>query len=180
MARANADGYIAMIAPTTVMVNNLLLFKNLPYDPIKDFTPIGMVSEAVLVVAVSNQSGIRTMQDLVARAKKEPGKLFYGTTGIGSTHHLGGILFAGIIGLLAMGILLMFFHAPMLSLLYALAGVVIFSGFVLYDTSELMHRVGPNDTTAAAISLYIDFMGLFYMILRLLLELNGGGSRRSN
>ena len=98
VARAAPDGYTIMYGATNSQVYRVFLAKNVPYDPIKDFTPIGMVSEAVLVVAVSNQSGIRTMQDLVARAKKEPGKLFYGTSGVGTSHHLSAELLQTVIG----------------------------------------------------------------------------------
>jgi len=59
-----------------------------PYDPVKDFTPVAMMVEAVLVVATSNQSGIASMKELVERARAAPGKLFYGTSGVGTSHHL--------------------------------------------------------------------------------------------
>ena len=98
VARAAPDGYTIMYAATNSQVYRPFLAKNVPYDPIKDFTPIAMMSEAVLVVAVSNASGINSMQDLVARARKEPGKLFYGTSGVGTSHHLSAELLQNVIG----------------------------------------------------------------------------------
>jgi tripartite-type tricarboxylate transporter receptor subunit TctC len=98
VARAAPDGYTILYAATNSQVYRVFLAKNVAYDPIKDFTPIAMLSEAVLVVAVSNASGINSMQDLVARARKEPGKLFYGTSGVGTSHHLSAELLQVVIG----------------------------------------------------------------------------------
>lgn len=82
--------------------------------------------------------------------------------------YLGGMLFAGLIGLLIVGCLLMFFNVPFLSSLYSLAGVLIFSGFVLYDTSQIMNRLQPNEAIIGAIELYLDFLNLFLFIVQLL------------
>jgi tripartite-type tricarboxylate transporter receptor subunit TctC len=98
VARAAPDGYTIMYAATNSQIYRVLLAKNVPYDPIRDFTPIAMLSEAVLVVAVSNVSGINSMQELVARARREPGKLFFGTSGVGTSHHLSVELLQSVIG----------------------------------------------------------------------------------
>jgi tripartite-type tricarboxylate transporter receptor subunit TctC len=73
--------------------------KNVPYDPVKDFTPIGSMAEAVLVVAVSLDSKITNMKELVEFAKREPGKAFYGTSGVGTTHHLSAEILQGVTGI---------------------------------------------------------------------------------
>ncbi len=86
--------------------------------------------------------------------------------------YLGGFLFMALIGLVVGGIVLMFLHVPMLSLLYSLGGVLIFSGFVLYDTSNILNRHTINEPITAAIALYLDFINLFLFILRLLMDLN--------
>ena len=88
VAKAAPDGYTILYAATNSQVYRIYLAKNVPYDPVKDFTPIAMLSEAVLVVATSIPSGITSMKELIERARKEPGKLFYGTSGVGTTHHL--------------------------------------------------------------------------------------------
>ena len=106
------------------------------------------------------------------------GLSFYAITSKKDFSFMGGALTAGVIGLFVVGILLMFFHSPVVSLFYAGAGVVIFSGFVLYDTSQIMNKLAPNQVVGGAISLYLDFILLFMFVLRLLSELNGGGSRR--
>ncbi len=86
--------------------------------------------------------------------------------------YLGGFLFMALIGLVVGGIVLMFLHVPMLSLLYSLGGVLIFSGYVLYDTSNILNRHTINEPITAAIALYLDFINLFLFILRLLMDLN--------
>ena len=68
--------------------------KNVPYDAIKDFTPLAIVSVVPNVLAVHPSLPVHSVKDLIDYGKKNPGKLYYGTTGIGSTHHLGGILLA--------------------------------------------------------------------------------------
>jgi FtsH-binding integral membrane protein len=85
---------------------------------------------------------------------------------------LGGMLFAALIALLVGGIVMFFVHSPLISMFYSVAGVLIFSGYVLYDTSNIMRRLGPDEAIAGAISLYLDFINLFWYILRLLMELN--------
>jgi tripartite-type tricarboxylate transporter receptor subunit TctC len=98
VARAAPDGYTILYAATNSQIYRPFLAKNVPYDPVKDFTPITTLSEAVLVVVVAPDSPIRTMNDLVDQAKREPGKLFYGTSGVGTTHHLSAELLQTVTG----------------------------------------------------------------------------------
>ena len=86
VAKAASDGYTFLYAATNSQVYRLALSKNTPYDPIKDFTSISLLSDAVLVVAVPPNSPIKNIRDFVEQAKG--GKLFYGTSGVGTTHHL--------------------------------------------------------------------------------------------
>jgi FtsH-binding integral membrane protein len=81
---------------------------------------------------------------------------------------LGGFLFVALIALIVAGFVMFFIHAAWMSMLYSIAGVVIFSGFVLYDTSMIMQRLGPEDAVIGAVTLYLDFINLFMFILRLL------------
>jgi FtsH-binding integral membrane protein len=85
--------------------------------------------------------------------------------------YLGGFLFVAIIALLVGGIVLFFFRTPLLNMIYAAAGVLIFSGFILYDTSVIQQKLHQDQAVAGAISLYLDFIGLFWFILRLLMSL---------
>ncbi len=80
---------------------------------------------------------------------------------------LGGMLFMSLIALFVAGIVMFFVHAAWASMLYSIAGVLIFSGFVLYDTSQIIHRMAPEDWVMGAVALYLDFVNLFLFILRL-------------
>lgn len=81
---------------------------------------------------------------------------------------LGGMLFVGLIGLLVSGIVMMIFNVSAMATVYSLFGIVIFSGFVLYDTSQIINRLSPDDVVTGAIELYLDMLNLFLFILRLL------------
>ncbi|MEO8751298.1 MAG: tripartite tricarboxylate transporter substrate binding protein [Casimicrobiaceae bacterium] len=74
-ARSPADGYTFYLATTAALVTNAYLFKSLPYDPQKDFAPVGFVGKSPFAVLVEANSPIKSIQDLLARAKAEPGKL---------------------------------------------------------------------------------------------------------
>jgi tripartite-type tricarboxylate transporter receptor subunit TctC len=91
VARANPDGYTLLFTSTAIAVNPGL-FANLPYDPIKDFTPISEIVNAPNVLFVRPDSGITSIADLVARAKAEPNKLNYASPGVGTKSHLTGEL----------------------------------------------------------------------------------------
>ncbi|MBD8050185.1 tripartite tricarboxylate transporter substrate binding protein [Limnohabitans radicicola] len=92
VAKAPADGYTVLIAsPSSISVNPALNPK-LGYSP-KDLAPVTKITTSPLVIAVNPNIGINSLQDLMARAKKEPGRINYATSGNGSAPHLGGALF---------------------------------------------------------------------------------------
>ncbi len=86
---------------------------------------------------------------------------------------LGGILFAGIIGLFVAGIVQFFFHSPLFVLGYSMVGVLLFSGFVLYDMSNIKRRYAEDQYVDAALALYLDFLNLFVLILQILMSFSG-------
>jgi tripartite-type tricarboxylate transporter receptor subunit TctC len=93
VARARPDGYTILLGGTLPHVNEALL-KNRPlYDPVKDLDPIVAVAANFIGIAVNPSVPAQTLEELIAYAKANPGKLSYGHAGIGSTNHLTGELF---------------------------------------------------------------------------------------
>lgn len=92
-AKATPDGYTLLFNTLgPIAVNYALFGGKLPYDPIKDLAPISLVAKMPNFVTVSSKLPINNMQELIALAKKEPGKIRYGTAGPGTTQHLSGEL----------------------------------------------------------------------------------------
>ena len=91
-AKAAPDGYILLMATTTIMIHPSV-YANLPYDPIKDFTPIGAAGTEVLVISVHPSVPAKNTAELIALLKANPGKYNYGTPGVGTVHHLSMELF---------------------------------------------------------------------------------------
>ena len=90
VARAAPDGYTIMLTSASALVMNRFLSKSARLDPLKDFTPITKAFETVALVVTSPALPVGSLRDLVEYAKRHPGKLSYGTSGIGTTHHLSG------------------------------------------------------------------------------------------
>jgi len=86
-AKAAPDGYTLFFAANTQAIN-VSLFKKLPYDTVKDFTPISLVATYPLILVVPTASPIKSLRDLVAMAKEKPGSLNYATASLGTPTHL--------------------------------------------------------------------------------------------
>jgi len=99
-AQAPADGHTLVLA-TTALAANPILFKTIPYDARKDFSPIGLVGVVPLVLVVPQSSPVTTIADFVALAKQKPGQLDYGSAGSGSDNHLTAELFNYLAGIKA-------------------------------------------------------------------------------
>lgn len=88
VAKAAPDGYSLAIASTSTHVVAPGVYPKLEYDPIKDFAPIGLMAVSPYLLVVNPAVPAKTLQDLVAFAKRQPGKLNYASAGVGSTTHL--------------------------------------------------------------------------------------------
>ena len=87
-ARAQADGYTLMIGYVATHATNPAVKRNLGYDAIKDFAPIAMLGGTPNVLVVARAVPVDTLQEFVAYAKANPGKVDYGTSGVGTLNHL--------------------------------------------------------------------------------------------
>jgi tripartite-type tricarboxylate transporter receptor subunit TctC len=92
-AKATPDGYTLLAGLTANMAVNPSLFKTLPYDPIRDFTPVGMMAEFPFVLVVSKDFPAKSVKDLIAMAKAKPGTINFASAGNGSGQHLSAELF---------------------------------------------------------------------------------------
>ena len=87
-AKAAPDGYTLVMAQTDNVVLNPLLYSKLTYDPVKDLVPVGLVASGPAVLVVRADSPYKTLADVVAAAKAEPGKLTFASPGLGTVSHL--------------------------------------------------------------------------------------------
>jgi tripartite-type tricarboxylate transporter receptor subunit TctC len=88
VARSPADGLTLLVAPDSTVTANPHLFSKLPYDPVKDLTPISVLCRITPVLVINPSLPVHSVQELIALAKKEPGTLNYGSYGIGTYAHL--------------------------------------------------------------------------------------------
>jgi len=86
--REPADGYTVLLTSVSLVSFNQFLYKNVPYDPLKDFTFVAPVADAGFVVVASNASGIKSWADFVKRAKEKPEGLTFASAGLGNSTHL--------------------------------------------------------------------------------------------
>jgi tripartite-type tricarboxylate transporter receptor subunit TctC len=93
VARAAPDGYTLLAATAGTHVTAVHLLKNLPYDPVKDFTPIVAAVEPATCLAVNSALPVNTVEELIAYAKARPDELSYGSSGVGSVFQMMGELF---------------------------------------------------------------------------------------
>lgn len=98
VAKARPDGHTLLVAYSGYQVGNPHLFVNAGWDPIKDFTPVAMLTRAPQVIVINGNQKANTLAELVAFAKANPGKLNYASSGNGSIQHIAGELFKQLTG----------------------------------------------------------------------------------
>src|SRR4029077_5576830 len=94
VARAEPDGYTLGLGGTGTLAIDPTLYPNVGYDPRKDFAPVGLIATSPLIILVNPSLPTHNVQELIALAKAQPGKLNYASAGTGSGIHLGTVLFA--------------------------------------------------------------------------------------
>lgn len=94
VAKAAPDGYTLGLGGTGTLAVDPTLYPNVGYDPRKDFAPVGLIATSPLIILVNPSLPAHNLQELIALAKTQPGKLNYASAGLGSGIHLGTVLFA--------------------------------------------------------------------------------------
>jgi tripartite-type tricarboxylate transporter receptor subunit TctC len=94
VARSAPDGYTLLMGTVGTNAINGALYKNLPHDPVKDFTPVALVASSPVALVVNPKAGLATVADFIAKARETPGQLAFGSAGAGSPGHLTGEMFA--------------------------------------------------------------------------------------
>jgi len=92
-AREKPDGYTLIMVTSSTHAANPHLYAKLPFDPAKDFAPVAFVASVPNVLVVPAASPFKTVRDLLERARRQPGKVSYGSAGTGSSQHLAGSMF---------------------------------------------------------------------------------------
>ncbi len=92
VAKANPDGYTLMVGANTMLIASQL-YKQVPFDAVKDFASVSMAAYGTLMLVANPKTGIKSMQELISRARAKPGAINYGSPGIGTPHHMAMELF---------------------------------------------------------------------------------------
>jgi tripartite-type tricarboxylate transporter receptor subunit TctC len=94
VAKAAPDGYTLLMGTVGTHAINAALYPKLPHDPIRDFTPVALVASAPVALVVHPEVPVRSVRELVERARQNPGELMFGSAGSGTPGHLTGEMFA--------------------------------------------------------------------------------------
>ena len=89
IAKAPADGYQILLTGSATMALNPLMMDKLPYDPVADFAPIGLMSTSPFFLVASAELGVNTLDELLKKAREKPGEIAYASNGVGGVIHLG-------------------------------------------------------------------------------------------
>ncbi len=159
--KSEPDGYTLLLGQSGPISINPAVYKNLPYDPVKDFSPICLTTTYPYVMVVNSALGVKTLREFVTLARNKPGGLNYGTTGVGASNHLVTELFAGKAGIkmthipyrgtalavtdLLAGQVQMVFSDPISALQYVKSGALV----ALAVTSANRSPVAPDVPTIA-------------------------------
>ena len=93
VAKAPKDGYTLLFGTSAMLGIAKYMYKDLAYDPITDFSPVGIVGNVTVGIFASQKGGVESLDDLLAKAKAKPGSINFGSPGVGSVSHLAGELF---------------------------------------------------------------------------------------
>ena len=92
VAKATADGYTLLMGANTMLMASQI-YKNVPFNPVADFSPVSMAAYGTLMLVANPKTGITSLPELLARARAKPGFVTYGSPGVGTPHHMAMELF---------------------------------------------------------------------------------------
>jgi tripartite-type tricarboxylate transporter receptor subunit TctC len=98
VAKARPDGYTLLLGGSSVLSANPALYKNLSYDSLRDFAPIAKAVDSPIVAVINPKLPVHSIKELISYAKANPGKLNYGSAGVGNTLHLAAEMFCIVTG----------------------------------------------------------------------------------
>ncbi|MCY1536660.1 hypothetical protein D9M68_721240 [compost metagenome] len=146
MAKAAPDGYTLVLGSNNTWAINLGLFSKLSYNPTKDFVPVAYLAGGSNVLVVPSDSPYRSVRELVAALKAQPGKLMYSSGGNGTTHHLSAELLLSITGTQAA-------HIPYRGAPQGVAAVMAHEvAFAFYNTPSVSGLVKEGKLRALAVT----------------------------
>ncbi|MCD1259281.1 Bax inhibitor-1/YccA family protein [Paenibacillus athensensis] len=150
--------------------------KHIGYGFLYSFTAITGVTLYPVIMAYGSQIGANVVSGaFLATTLIFGGLAFYAHRSQRDFSYLGGFLFAATIGLVVMGLLSMFVSfGSTMTIVWSMIGILIFSGWVLYDVSQYREGVEPQEVPLAALNIFLDFINLFLYILRFLAAILGG------
>jgi len=99
VAKSDPDGYTLLIGTVGIHAINGALYEKMPFDPVRDFTPISFLASTPNVLIVSKQLGITNIYELIELAKAKPNQLTFGSSGVGTSLHMSGELFKEMAGI---------------------------------------------------------------------------------
>jgi len=99
VAKSEPDGYTLLIGTVGIHAINGALYEKIPFDPVRDFTPISFLASTPNVLIVNNQLGISNIHELIELAKAKPNQLTFGSSGVGTSLHMSGELFKEMAGI---------------------------------------------------------------------------------
>jgi tripartite-type tricarboxylate transporter receptor subunit TctC len=92
VAKASGDGYTLLMGANTMLMASQL-YKNVPFDPVKDFAPVSMAAYGTLMLVANPKTGFKSLDDMLKAVRAKPGSITYGSPGIGTPHHMAMELF---------------------------------------------------------------------------------------
>ena len=145
VAKAAPDGYTIFLPTTSILTINPHLYKSVQYDPRVDFTPVGQIVSTSNMFVVNPASGIRTLKDIIDRAREKPGVISYGSSGNGSIQHIAGEL-------LEQQAKIKFLHVPYKGIGPAVTDVMAGNVTFVFSDASAIPNIKGGKLTAIAVS----------------------------